>query len=78
MIVFMAILDSSGPTITNVPGNIALLLASAYLYLTSIALVVAWLLHYRGSYRNASRACLIPFVNIVLMFVAFGLFLVSH
>lgn len=78
LIVFMAILDSSGPTITNVPGYIALLLASAYLYVTTIAVIIAWFLYYTGSYRNASRVSLIPVANILLMIVAFGLFLVSH
>lgn len=78
LIVFMTILDSSGPTITNVPGYIALLLASAYLYLILPCSAVAWFLHYRGSYRNASRVSLIPVANILLMIVAFYLFMVSH
>ena len=77
-IVFMGISESSGPTITKVPGYIALLLASAHLYVTTIALIIAWFLYYRESYRNASRVSLIPVANILLMIVAFGLFLVSH
>ena len=78
LIVFMAILDSSGPTITNVPAYIALLLASAYLYVTAIALIIAWFLYYRESYRNASRVSLIPVANILLMFFAYALFVISH
>jgi|GEM_PF-6497443 len=74
--VFMAILDSSGPTITNIPAYLVLLLTTAYLYVTIIALIIAWFLYYRKSYRNASRVSLIPVAHILLtivfMIVAFG------
>ena len=76
LIFFMAILDPPGPT--NVPGFIALLLASAYLYLSPIALAVGWFLHYRGSYRNALRVSVFPVASFVLMIIAFGLYLVLH
>lgn len=74
MIVNMACSDYIGPSSPPIAGgNIPILLTAIYPYVVIIGLVCAWALFSVQRYHGAFWASLVPFANILLVFLGVAL-----